>query len=72
QRCRKIAPEHDPADRDKAMALAFEFGESIPIGVLYQSDRAAFGADLPALKRGPLALRQLDKAALQDVLRSYL
>jgi len=54
------------------MALALAVGESIPIGVLYQSGRSAFGADLPPLKRGPLALRQLDKAALQGVLRSYL
>lgn len=72
QRCRKITPEHDPADREKAMALALEFGESIPIGVLYKSGRAAFGADLPPLKRGPLALRKPDMAALQGVLRSYL
>jgi len=72
QRCRKITPDHDPADREKAMALALEFGESIPIGVLYRSGRAAFGVDLPPLKRGPLALRQVDKAALQGVLRSYL
>lgn len=72
QRCRKITPDHDPADREKAMALALEFGESIPIGVLYQSGRAAFGVDLPTLKRGPLAQRELDKTALQGVLRSYL
>lgn len=72
QRCRKITAEHDPASREQALALALEFGEGIPIGVLYKNDRPAFGADLPTLKRGPLALRQLDKAALQDVLRSYL
>ncbi len=72
QRCRKIGPEHDPRNREQALALAFEFGEQIPIGVLYENDRPAFGADLPTLARGPLARRQLDTAALQDVLASYL
>jgi 2-oxoglutarate ferredoxin oxidoreductase subunit beta len=72
QRCRKIGPEHDPANREQAMKLALEFGESIPIGVLYKSDREPFGADLPTLKAGPLARRAVDTEALQGVMRSYL
>ncbi len=72
QRCYKLGPEHDPRSRDQALAKALEFGERIPIGVLYANDRPAFGADLPTLKLGPLALRQPDFEALRGVMRSYL
>jgi 2-oxoglutarate/2-oxoacid ferredoxin oxidoreductase subunit beta len=71
QRCRMIGAEHDPGDRDRALALALEFGDSIPIGVLAQSERPVFGADLPTLKAGPLARRSVDREALAKVLRSY-
>ncbi|MDR3641552.1 MAG: 2-oxoacid:ferredoxin oxidoreductase subunit beta [Humidesulfovibrio sp.] len=71
QRCRKIGAEHDPNDRDKALALALEFGDSIPIGVLARGERAVFGTDLPTLKAGPLARRGVDREALEKVLRSY-
>jgi len=71
QRCRKIGAEHDPWSRDKALALALEFGESIPIGVLARGERPAFGAELPTLKAGPLARRAVDPEALAKVLRSY-
>lgn len=71
QRCYKVGPEHDPADTEQALALAREFGDRIPIGVLSRNGRAVFGADLPALQRGPLALRKPDFAALQGVMESY-
>jgi len=71
QRCRKIGAEHDPGDRAKALVLAQEFGESIPIGVLAKADKPVFGAELPTLKAGPLARRAVDPEALAKVLRSY-
>lgn len=75
QRCRKIGPEHDPTDQAKALGLALQFGETIPIGVLYTSPRPPFGADLPTLapiaQMGPLVTRRPDTAALAEVLRSF-
>ncbi|HWR02617.1 MAG TPA: 2-oxoacid:ferredoxin oxidoreductase subunit beta [Humidesulfovibrio sp.] len=71
QRCYKIGPEHDPSDPKQALALAREFGERIPIGVLSRNDRPVFGAGLPTLEKGPLALRKPDLEALRGVLASY-
>lgn len=71
QRCYKIGPEHDPSDPKQALALAREFGERIPIGVLSRNDRPVFGAGLPALEKGPLARRKPDLEALRGVLASY-
>ena len=67
ERCRKLGPDHDPTDFQAALARALEFGERIPIGILWQGDRPAFGP-LPAK---PLAAKEPDRAALAAVLASY-
>ena len=37
-----------------------EFGERIPIGVLYRGGRPPFEAGVPGLSGGPMALRTVD------------
>jgi len=34
--------EHDPSDRDAALEAARQWGEKIPIGLIYRSDRAEY------------------------------
>ncbi len=49
-------PGYDPADRVAAFARAQEFGERIPIGILYQTeDCPAYEEQVSELKAGPLA-----------------
>jgi len=43
-RCYQLSPDHDPSDWNAALDVAFEWGEKIPIGVIYQSSRPVFGA----------------------------
>jgi 2-oxoglutarate ferredoxin oxidoreductase subunit beta len=50
---------HDPADRVAAFQKALEWGERIPIGVLYQVRRPTYEEQLPVLEAGPLADRNL-------------
>ncbi len=71
ERVYKLGPEHDPADFGQAMARAREFGERIPIGVIATNDRPPFEANMPALARGPLAKRSLDREAVRRVMLSY-
>jgi 2-oxoglutarate ferredoxin oxidoreductase subunit beta len=54
ERVEPIGDDHDPTDRDAALELAFEWGDEIPIGVFYKSDRAGFESQQPALDRGTL------------------
>ena len=72
ERCRKLDDSHDPADFDAAMALALEFGDTIPIGVIYTNDRPDFASLNPALGSEPLAKRKTDPAALEKIMRSYV
>jgi 2-oxoacid:acceptor oxidoreductase beta subunit (pyruvate/2-ketoisovalerate family) len=56
ERVYKLGPEHDPTDFGQAMERAREFGERIPIGVLYRNDRPPLEANMPALAQGPLTI----------------
>ena len=40
---------HDPFDRDAALRLAFEWGDRIPLGVIYRGHRKSFESQVPAL-----------------------
>ena len=53
------------------MGLAAEWGERIPVGVIYANDRPAFEKRLPALSGGPLVGRAPDRAALAVVMEKY-
>ena len=54
ERVRPIEGDHDPRDRDAALALAFTWGDEIPIGVLYRSGRASMESQIQAIKDRPL------------------
>jgi 2-oxoglutarate/2-oxoacid ferredoxin oxidoreductase subunit beta len=63
---------HDPTNRDAAWARAHEWGEKIPIGILYQvSGEPTYEDQVPALKAGPVATRPLAPLGAQqaDALR---
>jgi 2-oxoglutarate ferredoxin oxidoreductase subunit beta len=64
ERCR-IVEDHDPSDWAAAMALAGEFGERIPLGVLFRSERPVTATP------GPLARHGYAADDLRAVLDSY-
>jgi len=53
-RVKKIGEEHDPYDRQKALDVAFKWGEEIAIGIIYKHDRPTFESHLPVLQKGTL------------------
>jgi len=67
ERCVKLGNDHDPTDLRAAFSRAMEFGDTIPIGVLWKSDRPTFGP----MPDGPLAVREPDMAALAEILEGY-
>jgi len=48
-RVKPIGPDHDPYDREKALALAFRWGDEIPIGIFFRSRRLSFESQIPGL-----------------------
>jgi 2-oxoglutarate ferredoxin oxidoreductase subunit beta len=64
KRCREQGAGYDPADWSAAMKAAVEWGDTIPIGVIYENDRAPFESLEGVLAKGPLVGREVDRAAL--------
>lgn len=71
ERCYELPPEHDPTDWEAAMRLAREFGQRIPLGVIYRNDRPAFHQRLPVLSQGPLVGRDVDQEMVAQVMEEY-
>jgi len=71
QRVTELPDRHDPTDWEAAMRVATEWGERIPVGIIYRNDRPPMEARLPVLQAGPLVGRELDREALGRVLSTY-
>ncbi|MBU2515672.1 2-oxoacid:ferredoxin oxidoreductase subunit beta [bacterium] len=58
-----------PADNlEQAVLLAQEWGDKIPIGIIYKKEKPAFHEKIAALKQGPLVSRKYDAANIQAIL----
>ncbi|SDB21163.1 2-oxoglutarate ferredoxin oxidoreductase subunit beta [Desulfonatronum thiosulfatophilum] len=72
ERVYEIPADHDPTDWVQAMTLAQEFGDRIPIGVIYRNEnRPTFESRFPILQEGPLYGRIPDHAKLEKRMDGY-
>lgn len=62
---------HDPSDRRKAFLKAREWGDRIPIGVLYRSERKAYNLTQATHDETPLASRPTDPAVIERLVRRF-
>jgi 2-oxoglutarate ferredoxin oxidoreductase subunit beta len=73
QRCYQLPESHDPGDRDAAMRVAREWGERIPVGIIYRGEaRLAFERRVAAHQEGPLLERQVDVSALTKMMQRFV
>jgi 2-oxoglutarate/2-oxoacid ferredoxin oxidoreductase subunit beta len=70
-RCKPIPSSYNPADWGAAIKLAEQWGDEIPIGVLYRNDRPPFGDHFSALKKGPLIGQELEHSRLAKIMETY-
>lgn len=68
----RLPPDHDVTDRMRAFALALEWEERIPLGVLYRKEKPAFGEMHPQVPGPPLVDRETPEDAILDLLRRRL
>jgi 2-oxoglutarate ferredoxin oxidoreductase subunit beta len=71
QRVYKLGEDYDPADRPGAVEKAQEWGDRIPIGVIYKVSRPTFEAQIPTLKKGPLVGQKLEPAKVERLLDEF-
>ena len=71
KRCYRLPPEYDPTDWEGAMRTASEWGDKIPVGLIYRNERPAIETHFPAQEQGPLAEQETDMTALQGLVESF-
>ncbi len=62
---------HDAEDRLAAFQKAQEWGDKIPIGVVYRNPRPTLEEQIPAIADHPLVAQQTDPAAFSQLLEAF-
>lgn len=63
---------YDPGDKKAALEKAFEWGERIPIGVIYRQEMPVYEDQLPAMSDGPLVTQKIDPLRAESLLTEFL
>ncbi len=72
ERCTELDSAHDPSDWEAAMRLARQWGDRIPVGVLYQNaDREPFQHHFQVLESGPLMDQSRSNETLRAIMHTY-
>ncbi len=71
KRCYTLSEEYDPTDWQAAMAKATEWGDSIPLGILYRQQRPTFEARLAVLQQDGLVDRETDLRELEKIMDKF-
>ncbi|MEW6569637.1 MAG: 2-oxoacid:ferredoxin oxidoreductase subunit beta [Nitrospirota bacterium] len=71
QRVYHIEPEYNPEDRIEAFKRALEWGDRIPIGVIYRNNRPIMEERIPIIKDSPLLRQPLDASKTETALREF-
>jgi len=67
----KIGKEHDARDKVRAFEKTQEWGDKIPIGVIFEGDRPTFTEQLITLRSSPLIEKSVDMEEVKRILESY-
>lgn len=71
QRVYHIEPEYNPEDRVEAFKKALEWGERIPIGIIYKNNRPIFEERIPVIKDTPLVKQSFDLSRLEATIKEF-
>jgi len=73
QRVYELDDSYDPTDMTAAMQKAMEFGDHIPIGILYRSTKTPFHKKHSVLSGGqPLAERETDPNLIKQLIDEFI
>ncbi len=72
ERVYRLEEEYDPYDRMVAFQRALEWGERIPIGVIYRNRRPTLEERVPVIQREPLVEQDIDiLSKLKETLKEF-
>lgn len=71
ERVYPIGEEHDPTDRLEAFRRALEWGDRIPLGVIFRNSRPAMEEKIPVIKDRPLLEREFHASAIDAEIKKF-
>jgi 2-oxoglutarate ferredoxin oxidoreductase subunit beta len=75
KRVYRIDSNHNPEDRAGAFQKALEWGDRIPIGIIYKNKRPAFEERIPVIQEKPLIKQSISlenlRKSVAETLSSY-
>ena len=72
ERVYQLGDDYEPGDKLAAFAKSQEWGERIPIGVIYRKERATFEEQIPALRKGPLVKQKIEPEKINKFLVEFM
>ena len=67
----QLGEGYNPGDKLAAFAKSQEWGERIPIGVIYRKERPTFEEQIPALRKGPLVRQKIEPEKIKKFLVEF-
>jgi 2-oxoglutarate ferredoxin oxidoreductase subunit beta len=71
KRCYTLPEQYDPTDWQAAIGKAMEWGEKIPLGIIYLDQKVPFEKRFGVLEQGPLVGRDTDMEELKRILDKF-
>ncbi len=73
QRVYHLEKEYNPEDRTGAFGRALEFGDRIPLGIIYRNERPTFDERIPLIREKALAqqAQSLDMSKIDSMLKEF-
>ncbi|HMK61089.1 MAG TPA: 2-oxoacid:ferredoxin oxidoreductase subunit beta [Dissulfurispiraceae bacterium] len=73
QRIYHLDEYYDPQNRLSAFEKALEFGDRIPVGIIYRNSRRTFEEGIPIIREQPLVrqIQSVNKIKLQQAVREF-
>lgn len=71
QRVYRLSEDYNPSDRFKAFEKSLEWGEKIPIGIIYKTTRLSYEEQIPVIKDKPLVEQELAFEKIKNLLEKF-
>jgi 2-oxoglutarate ferredoxin oxidoreductase subunit beta len=63
---------YTPGDKEAALEKALEWGDKIPLGIIYEEDLPVYEEQLPALRRGSPVNQRIDPRHAESLIAAFL
>jgi len=64
-------PKYDPTNQNLALKKSMEWGDRIPIGIIYRSNRKSYNEQLPVIKEMPLVEQKISTDKFKKLLEEF-